>query len=83
MSKTAQRKYVAYQQGYEDGSLGYGFRWKRHPFMECYKSGYADGCAKRNQAIPKHRAASTLVTMACGFALGLLFAITVAGFLAA
>ncbi|MDG9780291.1 hypothetical protein [Metapseudomonas otitidis] len=43
MSKTAQRKHQAYAEGLRDAKNGFGFRWKRHPFMEQYKEGFDDG----------------------------------------
>ncbi|WP_427196742.1 hypothetical protein AB4J85_16860 [Pseudomonas aeruginosa] len=43
MSKTAQRKRQAYAEGLRDAKSGFGFRWERHPFMEHYKEGFADG----------------------------------------
>lgn len=43
MSKTAQRKRQAYQEGLQDGAAGRGYRWSRHPYMAEYRFGYVDG----------------------------------------
>lgn len=50
MSKTSQRKRVAYEEGFRDGSRSNGFRYARHPFMDDYRRGWNDGCAS---LIPK------------------------------
>lgn len=45
MSKTAQRKRNAYQQGLCDGMEGEWFRWSRHPFLDQYRRGFEEGRA--------------------------------------
>lgn len=40
MSKTAQRKFSFYQQGYNDRIKGRYFRWSAHPYMAEYKAGW-------------------------------------------
>lgn len=43
MSKTAQRKRQAYEEGRRDGFCGYGKQYARHPFMPEYMRGLSDG----------------------------------------
>lgn len=47
MSKTAQRKRQAYKEGLEDGRLGRGERWARHPYMAHYRRGYREAQRER------------------------------------
>jgi len=47
MSKTAQRKRQAYEEGLKHGYRAYGIAYRRHPFMEQYRNGYADGARRR------------------------------------
>jgi len=49
MSKTAQRKREMFKQGQDDYLSGYGFRWKRHPFLGYYARGYHE--AKREMKV--------------------------------
>lgn len=46
MSKTAQRKRQAYQEGLQHGVWGSGHAYIQHPFMAEYRRGYADGVAR-------------------------------------
>jgi hypothetical protein len=55
MSKTAQRKREAYEQGVRDGAWGYGFRWSRHPFMVHYGQGFQHGQQRAKQRIQAER----------------------------
>jgi hypothetical protein len=50
MSKTAQRKRQAYEEGLRHGSIGGGIAYSRHPFMEHYRRGYYDGAARAEAA---------------------------------
>ena len=43
MSKTAQRKRHAYEEGLRDGRNCNGSRYLRHPFMEAYRKGWLEG----------------------------------------
>lgn len=43
MSKTAQRKRQAYEEGLRHGRKGYGCQYLRNPFMESYMRGIEDG----------------------------------------
>lgn len=43
MSKTAQRKRQAYEEGLRHGRAGYGRLYSYHPFMDSYMRGLADG----------------------------------------
>lgn len=47
MSKTAQRKRQAYQEGLRHGEWGSGLAYARHPFMAEYRKGYEDGRIRR------------------------------------
>lgn len=55
MSKTAQRKRQAYQEGLRHGVWGSGLAYSRHPFMDEYRKGYADGRARSKYQSPKNR----------------------------
>lgn len=50
MSKTAQRKRSAYEQGFEHGRNCKPFMWRRHPQMAEYKRGYKEGNKSINRA---------------------------------
>jgi hypothetical protein len=43
MSRTSQKKKSAYQLGFDDGLLGNGSRWARHPQLDFYEEGYREG----------------------------------------
>lgn len=48
MSKTAQRKRQAYEEGLRDGVNDNGFGYRRHPFMEAYRTGFQEGSDRLN-----------------------------------
>ncbi len=55
MSKTAQRKRQAYEEGFRHGYRAYGIAYRRHPFMEQYRNGYADGARRRSMVMEIRR----------------------------
>lgn len=55
MSKTAQRKRQAYEEGLRHGYRAYGIAYRRHPFMEQYRNGYADGAHRRKMVMEIRR----------------------------
>lgn len=46
MSKTAQRKRQAYEEGLRHGAWMSGYAYSRHPFMAEYRKGYQDGVTR-------------------------------------
>lgn len=67
MSKTAQQKRQAYQEGLQHGIWRSGHAYSRHPFMAEYRKGYADGLVQARYRDAADAAKQSRNTLAARF----------------